>query len=186
MPKKLRSIGSLLSRWRRARSSVTECGRRRESEHGTGPRIVRRSSADRQPSSPNRRGERRWNTARAGAKPYPSCAAEWKPGRMWPPCRCRAGRDAHQLAVAEPPTDGGDPPLWVKNRRRASWLAAIGAPLRPAAVAGGHRFGLGPGADIERPLPHGCASGVASSLSCGGTVPKSHYFNGGSADISTR
>jgi hypothetical protein len=24
-----------------ARSSVTECGRRRESEHGTGPRIVR-------------------------------------------------------------------------------------------------------------------------------------------------
>jgi hypothetical protein len=32
---------SLLSRWRRARSSVTECGRHRESEHGTGPRIVR-------------------------------------------------------------------------------------------------------------------------------------------------
>jgi hypothetical protein len=39
-------------------------------------------------------------------------------------------------------------------------------------------FGLGPcrhraPPDIERPLPHGCASGVASSQSCGGIVPKS-------------
>jgi hypothetical protein len=39
--------------------------------------------------------------------------------------------------------------------------------------------------DSERPLPHRCANGVASSQSCPKTVPKSHYLNGGSATISS-
>ena len=44
---------------------------------------------------------------------------------------------------------------------------------------------MGHVAVIAHPLPHGCANDVASSQSCGGIVPKSHYFNGGSAAIST-
>jgi hypothetical protein len=33
---------------------------------------------------------------------------------------------------------------WVIYRRRALWPAATGAPLKPAAAAGGHGFGLAP------------------------------------------
>jgi hypothetical protein len=62
----------------------------------------------------------------------------------------------------------------------ASPLLATGAPRKPAAAADGGGACTRPPAVIERPLPHGCANDVAP-----GTVPKSHYSNGGSAAIST-
>src|SRR5216684_5544239 len=86
-------------------------------------------------------------------------------------CRVKGGEHA-----------GGPPIPRDKSRRRCpSAVPPVTGPvpIQPALV------GHGPVAVIERPLPHGCANGVASSQSCPGTMPKSHYFNGGSAAIST-
>jgi hypothetical protein len=88
-------------------------------------------------------------------------------------CICVASRSASTL--------GGPPILAINPVGAVRPVPPVTGPvpIQPALV------GHGPVAVIERPLPHGCANGVASSQSCPGTMPKSHYFNGGSAAIST-